>query len=88
MPNWTVEQIPFVDHWRSFKDPSIAELFDVDSNEMQFLSNYTRDSSGRYSLLSSSVKLNFYWKRNIVSDSIVTLITAPMAFIIQVKSHE
>lgn len=47
MPNWTVQQIPFADHWRSFQDPSIAELFDVDSSEMDLLLNYTRDPNGR-----------------------------------------
>ena len=43
MPEWTTSYAPFADHWRSLQDPSVASIFDVDSAEMSYISQFTKD---------------------------------------------
>lgn len=48
MPEWTSHRIPLADHWRSLQKAEIASHFDVDTNEMNRLAEFTKDpSTGR-----------------------------------------
>lgn len=46
MPDWTArdDSIPILDHWRSLRNPNVARMFDVDAQEMERLTNFTRDN--------------------------------------------
>lgn len=43
MPEWTSHRIPLADHWRSLQNPDTASHFDLDQDELNRLSEFTKD---------------------------------------------
>ena len=85
MPQWTIKVIPLPDHWRSLQDPEIASLFDVDTQEMKRLAEFTKDpTTGRFVFLRNSRynKRQFVYHSRVGTIAMLPIVTREYSILI------